>query len=757
MVAAVNLTAEYWNLIRMLIALLQPLLVLVLIAGLMVATAHLLTMIGTRWGDRRASSKAMFFSIVIHLLLIMGLVTLIPEYRSNLISKLAELNTEPIRISMLRAPSDEIADEPSEAGSSGSTGLFHAMPRSEQTRIEPERTEMAPQAASELEPLPKPADASLATALPSADRMELPEPAPATPVPEKIQSAPPLEQAQAEVKTESLPTQIQPEAMAPGQPRERSSAAPAMVADEQPAVPDRPNAVSSETSSASYAPDRLPPDQTDLTRPKMELSRTELSTSPLPSAPSPVPASSQTPAAMARPVPASTPDADTERLMSRTESRRPVSGAEDLAPSRPVRPNAGGEAPSIGRMEPLGGAASSTLPLPVEHPQLSRTVDPFSRPGEIDQIPSAYQLRTEEEREKAVQQFGGSQASEAAVDRSLKWMASVQNPAGYWNASDYGAGQAATDESGINRKNASREADVGVTALAVLAFLGKLNTVDQGTYSPQVNKALRWLVSQQTTKNWGEGWGSTPGYLGGNATEFESMYCHAMATFALGEAYAMSRDKPEAQWLRAPLEQAIYFILDVQNVDGGWRYIKGQREGDMSIFGWQVMALKSAEAAGLVIDPQRKLRMQKFLQQRQLGQAGGLAGYRSNEAATAAMTAEALYCRQVLGMAQDNRATQDAINMMMENLPHRTTFNFYYWYYGTLAMHQHGGPQWETWNAVVRDLLIAEQRSSGPLAGSWDPRDIWGGYGGRMYSTAIATLSLEVYYRYLPLYRLQNH
>ena len=68
-------------------------------------------------------------------------------------------------------------------------------------------------------------------------------------------------------------------------------------------------------------------------------------------------------------------------------------------------------------------------------------------------------------------------------------------------------------------------------------------------------------------------------------------------------------------------------------------------------------------------------------------------------------------------------------------------------------MFQYGGAEWQQWNVRVRDLLISEQVPEGQYAGSWEPRDPWSGYGGRIYTTAIATLSLEVYYRYLPLYK----
>src|SRR5262249_35303041 len=84
------------------------------------------------------------------------------------------------------------------------------------------------------------------------------------------------------------------------------------------------------------------------------------------------------------------------------------------------------------------------------------------------------------------------------------------------------------------------------------------------------------------------------------------------------------------------------------------------------------------------------------------------------------------------------------------------THNLYYWYYGTLAMYQHGGDTWTRWNSRVRDEIVRRQRTKGHSAGSWDPDDSpYGAKGGRIYCTALATLSLDVYYRYLRLY--QDH
>jgi hypothetical protein len=88
----------------------------------------------------------------------------------------------------------------------------------------------------------------------------------------------------------------------------------------------------------------------------------------------------------------------------------------------------------------------------------------------------------------------------------------------------------------------------------------------------------------------------------------------------------------------------------------------------------------------------------------------------------------------------------------MDELPGDGRANLYYWYYGTLAMYQLQGTYWDRWNEALQDTLISSQRKTGPSAGSWDANTVWGGYGGRVYSTALATLCLEVYYRFLPLY-----
>jgi hypothetical protein len=77
----------------------------------------------------------------------------------------------------------------------------------------------------------------------------------------------------------------------------------------------------------------------------------------------------------------------------------------------------------------------------------------------------------------------------------------------------------------------------------------------------------------------------------------------------------------------------------------------------------------------------------------------------------------------------------------------------YYNYYATQFMHHYGGYEWENWNEKMRDWLVTTQEQHGHAAGSWMPGTRWSSHGGRLYMTTMAIMTLEVYYRHLPLYQ----
>lgn len=353
------------------------------------------------------------------------------------------------------------------------------------------------------------------------------------------------------------------------------------------------------------------------------------------------------------------------------------------------------------------------------------------------QLPNIYKLRVAPDRSRLAERQGATPATEAAVRAALKWLAENQGPDGKWDAGDHGGGRELL-VAGRDRQGAGIQADTGMTGLALLAFLASGHTHREGLYRENVRRGLQYLLTVQ----------AADGNLGGGATAYAKMYCHAMAAFALSEAYGMTGDER----LRPAVRSAINYTIAAQEpISGGWRYKPGD-PGDTSQCGWQLMALKSADLAGIRMQVRTYNGMIRYLRSVSSGQHGGLSAYRPGERISRPMTAEALVCWQFLGMPREHPAGNEAGDYLLEELPGEGQANLYYWYYATLAMYQLQGIHWQRWNESLRTTLVQSQRKTGPMVGSWDPDTVWGGYGGRVYSTAVAALCLEVYYRFLPLY-----
>ena len=448
---------------------------------------------------------------------------------------------------------------------------------------------------------------------------------------------------------------------------------------------------------------------------------------------------------------------------TRDESSRPAFAASPSLTQRPGLGQRADDGPQ--RSRPAPGALS----LPQPDPRLSvpagplRTEPPLAAltPGTPDPTEDSlrfrerlkrvavYRFRMAPNRSQLAAERGGSRESEQAVEDALAWLAAHQTPEGRWDADGFHRrcpkddrcdGPAGIEEQaeGHDRESVGGKADTGVTGLALLAYLGAGYTHQSDRYAENVQKALAWLIAQQTPG----------GSLAGEAAAYAHLYCHAMATIAVCEAYGMTGDPA----LRAPAEAAIDYIVKAQHpTKGGWRY--GPRQlGDTSSTGWQIMALKSAALAGIEVPQPTYDLGGRFLDSVTSGRSGGLASYRPGEAVKVSMTAEALFTRQLLGLDRDDAASNEAGDYLLARLPTAKSPNLYYWYYGTLSMYQLGGRYWRDWNDALRDTLIGDQRREGHPRGSWDPVRPWGGYGGRVYSTALSVLCLEVYYRFLPLY-----
>jgi hypothetical protein len=221
------------------------------------------------------------------------------------------------------------------------------------------------------------------------------------------------------------------------------------------------------------------------------------------------------------------------------------------------------------------------------------------------------------------------------------------------------------------------------------------------------------------------------------------MYAQGIATIALCEAYGMTQDAS----LRQPAQRAVDFICWAQHSAGGWRYYPGQ-PGDTTVFGWQMMALKSAAMAGLDVPSPVVNLAERFLDSVQSGD-GSYYGYMV-PARSSAPTAVGLLIRMYTGWDHYDSRLQRGVAFLSKEGPSKT--DMYFNYYATQVLHHYGGPTWPDWNEQMRDYLIRTQAAAGHERGSWFFIDQHGVKGGRLYTTAMCTMILEVYYRHMPLY-----
>jgi hypothetical protein len=226
------------------------------------------------------------------------------------------------------------------------------------------------------------------------------------------------------------------------------------------------------------------------------------------------------------------------------------------------------------------------------------------------------------------------------------------------------------------------------------------------------------------------------------------MYVQGIATICLCEAHAMEPDDSE---LRELSGKAIRFIESCQDKSGGgWRY-EPREKGDTSVVGWQVMALQSAKSGDISFSRRTLKRAEKFLKSVQVDDGAGYRYTDNSGNATPTMTAVGLLCRMYLGWRHDNSTLERGIASLAAVGPSRD--NMYYNYYATQVLHHWGGTEWRRWNDVMREQLISSQIARGPAAGSWEPIGPHTRSGGQIYQTTLCLLTLEVYYRHLPMYR----
>ncbi len=364
--------------------------------------------------------------------------------------------------------------------------------------------------------------------------------------------------------------------------------------------------------------------------------------------------------------------------------------------------------------------------------ELTLPRDVLSDTGEVSLLKGSFGGRSEAGRRAAVRKFGGSAESEHSVSAGLNWLKSIQREDGSWNFAEVGeAGQ----PGGMNTT------DMGATSLALLCFLGAGRTHETpGEDQETVRKALEYLVRNAELSSSGAD-------LRGRHQGNSGMYVQGIASICICEAHAMT---PDDKTLKRLASESIKFIERAQQkVGGGWRYSPGD-PGDTSVVGWQVMALQSAKAGRVNVQAGTFQDARRFLDSVE-AKDGAFYKYTAEHPVTDTMTAVGLLCRMYLGWKRDKPAMKTGVEHLAQIGPSRD--NIYFNYYATQVLHHWGGPLWDQWNLKMREQLVETQITDGPGTGSWDVTDPHGYAGGRIYQTALSLLTLEVYYRHLPIYR----
>ena len=333
---------------------------------------------------------------------------------------------------------------------------------------------------------------------------------------------------------------------------------------------------------------------------------------------------------------------------------------------------------------------------------------------------------------------GTTEEAEKAVAAGLQWLAKAQEDDGNWS-SDKWDGRGGSD--------------VGISGLALLAFLGAGHTHTRGPFKPTVQKGLDWLGEQLEPKG---------------RFRMKTFYEQGIATMALCEAYGLTRDAQVGRKAR----RALGHIVQEQPDHGGFRYTGGvtEEQGDLSVSGWQMTALALGRCAELPVPQAAVDRSRRLLANAWRGHGASAYTVGSDNAGSLAVSSIGMLCRVLLGNDKHDEEIHQTADLLLDKETNdgqivvggKTKLlvkNLYYTYYASLAMFQAGDGYWTKWNAMYRDPLVkaqarAERDAKGRfIHGSWDPAKHQFGKGaGRVYTTAMAVLCLETCYRFQRVY-----
>ena len=355
-------------------------------------------------------------------------------------------------------------------------------------------------------------------------------------------------------------------------------------------------------------------------------------------------------------------------------------------------------------------------------------------PGFGNVPPTMKKRCSKDDRMARLQETGGTPECETAVNKALDWFKATQSTDGSWGNSYQPA----------------------MTGLALLAYLGRCETPVSPDYGETVLRGMTYLINIGMKND---------GRMASNFSANSWPYEHAIATYALAEASTFCKQGDiNVPNLFEVTQKAGQFIIDHQNVKGGWAYQYEVTGGhvDTSVTAWQIQALKACHHTGFDFKGLKKASKKAMDYMESMVNKQGGVGYSSPGQTHAegyfTMTGGGLLSMQMFGKGS-SLAARRAASYIEDN----TKFDYngiysdlYGHYYEAQAMLNRGGKQWEKYNAIFRDQVLKSQSPDGswpaPNKGQRGIRAVGADmiYGSAHYRTALCTLMLEVYYRFLP-------
>lgn len=314
-------------------------------------------------------------------------------------------------------------------------------------------------------------------------------------------------------------------------------------------------------------------------------------------------------------------------------------------------------------------------------------------------------------------------ATDAAIRRALQYLKSTQKQNGAW---DGGFGEATS-----------------ITSLAVMAYLAAGHVPGApGPYRETVERGVRYVLDHQ----------HADGMLVSN-NRGGPMYCHGISTLMLAEVAGMIPDPALADRVQNALSRAVDVIVRSQDIKkgtdhaGGWRYQPNSNDSDISVTGWQVMALRAAKSAGCAIDSARIDRAVGYLK-RCAVKDGGFA-YQPRQSPNNPRTGVGILALEVCGTHLTAEAVAGSKFLLRHPPQWGSAFFFYEAYYCSQAMFQIGEEAFTGYQKRLVSILLEHQQQDG----SWLSGDGNDQAAGRNYCTAMGVLALAVEYGYLPIYQ----